>query len=250
MMLEHLVRLRRRLVGLSITYPRVVVGATLLLTVAFGLQFPKIRIDTDPKNMLPETSQVRRYNDQVEGWFGLHPDVIVVGIRNEGGLFNPESLRRIERITEEILKLPGVVARDVISLPTVDDVTVDGETLRAQPLLDRIPESEEGLAALEKRITGNSLVVNRLVSADGKVTALYVPIEKGANGKAIADRIRKIAAAEKTIEDTVVAEGQVLKTGRNLVITRGEVYAIKNGKATHCATMQQTLMTMHAKEKK
>jgi uncharacterized protein (TIGR00369 family) len=50
--------------------------------------------------------------------------------------------------------------------------------------------------------------------------------------------------------DYLVAEGQVLKSGRNLVITRGEVYAIKNGKATHCATMQQTLMTMHAKENK
>ncbi len=36
-------------------------------------------------------------------------------------------------------------------------------------------------------------------------------------------------------------KGQVLKSGRNLVIARGEVYAIKNGKATHCATMQQTL---------
>jgi uncharacterized protein (TIGR00369 family) len=47
----------------------------------------------------------------------------------------------------------------------------------------------------------------------------------------------------------LVAEGQVLKSGRNLVITRGEVYAIKNGKATHCASMQQTLMTMHGKEK-
>ena len=47
--------------------------------------------------------------------------------------------------------------------------------------------------------------------------------------------------------DLLVAEGQVLKSGRNLVITRGEVYAIKKGKATHCATMQQTLMTMHGK---
>ena len=45
----------------------------------------------------------------------------------------------------------------------------------------------------------------------------------------------------------LVAEGQVLKSGRNLVITRGEVYAIRNGRATHCATMQQTLMTMHGK---
>jgi hypothetical protein len=33
--------------------------------------------------------------------------VIVVGIRNERGLFNRESLRKIERITEEILKLPA-----------------------------------------------------------------------------------------------------------------------------------------------
>ena len=47
----------------------------------------------------------------------------------------------------------------------------------------------------------------------------------------------------------LVAESQVLKSGRNLVITRGEVYAIRNGRATHCATMQQTLMTMHGKEK-
>jgi uncharacterized protein (TIGR00369 family) len=48
----------------------------------------------------------------------------------------------------------------------------------------------------------------------------------------------------------LVAEGQVLKSGRNLVITRGEVYAIKDGRATHCATMQQTLMTMHPKKEK
>ncbi len=47
--------------------------------------------------------------------------------------------------------------------------------------------------------------------------------------------------------DHLVAEGQVLKSGRNLVITRGEVYAIRGGRATHCATMQQTLMTMHGK---
>ncbi|MCL5965639.1 MAG: hypothetical protein M1550_00190, partial [Deltaproteobacteria bacterium] len=210
-MLEGLARFRRRLIEFSAAHPRFVVGLTLLLTVAFGLQFPKIRIDTDPKDMLPETSQVRRYNDQVEGWFGLHPDVVVVGIRNEGGLFNPDSLRRIERITGKILELPGVVARDVISLPTVDDVTVDGETLRAQPLLGRVPERAEDLEALRKQITGNSLAVNRLVSADGKVSALYVPIEKGANGKIIADRIRKIVAAEKGPEQFFFAGDPVAR---------------------------------------
>lgn len=45
--------------------------------------------------------------------------------------------------------------------------------------------------------------------------------------------------------DLLIAEGQVLKPGRNLVITRGEVWVVHEGRETHCATMQQTLMTMH-----
>ncbi len=45
--------------------------------------------------------------------------------------------------------------------------------------------------------------------------------------------------------DLLIAEGHVVKPGRNLVISRGEVWVVKNGRETHCATMQQTLMTMH-----
>ena len=47
--------------------------------------------------------------------------------------------------------------------------------------------------------------------------------------------------------DELIAEGLVVKAGKNLVITRGEVYASKNGALIHCATMQQTLMTMYPK---
>jgi uncharacterized protein (TIGR00369 family) len=43
----------------------------------------------------------------------------------------------------------------------------------------------------------------------------------------------------------LMAEGHVLKAGRNLAISRAEVYAWHDGEETHCATMQQTLMTMH-----
>ncbi len=48
--------------------------------------------------------------------------------------------------------------------------------------------------------------------------------------------------------ELLIAAGEVVKPGKNLVIARGDVWAIKNGKKTHCAIMQQTLMTMHGKE--
>ena len=47
--------------------------------------------------------------------------------------------------------------------------------------------------------------------------------------------------------DRLVAEGFVVKPGRTLVITRGEVHAEKDGQRTLVALMQQTLIVMHGK---
>ena len=44
--------------------------------------------------------------------------------------------------------------------------------------------------------------------------------------------------------ELLIATGEVIKPGKTLVITRGDAYIVKGDKTTHCATMQQTLMTM------
>lgn len=200
-----------KIVEFSVDHPRLVVSLTLVLTFLFAAQLPRIKTDTDPKNMLPITSPVRQYNDQVEGWFALHPDVIVLGIRNEKGIFTGETLRRIEDLTEATLKIPGVIAPDVVGLPTVDDVTSEGETLRAQPLLAQIPATPEQMAAFERHLLSNPLLVPRLISPDGRMTALYVPIEKNANGKQIADEIRHLVGREKGAEEFYLAGDPVAR---------------------------------------
>jgi uncharacterized protein (TIGR00369 family) len=47
--------------------------------------------------------------------------------------------------------------------------------------------------------------------------------------------------------ERIIAEGFVVKPGRTLAITRGEVHAERGGKRTLVAIMQQTLMVMHGK---
>jgi len=47
--------------------------------------------------------------------------------------------------------------------------------------------------------------------------------------------------------ERVIAEGFVVKPGRTLAITRGEVHAEHEGKRTLVALMQQTLIVMHGK---
>ena len=48
--------------------------------------------------------------------------------------------------------------------------------------------------------------------------------------------------------DRIVAEGFVVKPGRTLAVTRGEVHAETAGKRTLVALMQQTLMVMHGRQ--
>lgn len=47
--------------------------------------------------------------------------------------------------------------------------------------------------------------------------------------------------------EKLIARGKVVRAGRTLIVTQAEVFAVKDGKETHCALMQQTIMAMHGK---
>jgi len=50
--------------------------------------------------------------------------------------------------------------------------------------------------------------------------------------------------------EALIAKGQIIRAGRTLVITKAEVFAIKEDKQSLCALMQQTIMVMHGKVEK
>ncbi len=50
--------------------------------------------------------------------------------------------------------------------------------------------------------------------------------------------------------EKLIARGQVVRPGRTLIVTKAEVFAVKDGKETLCALMQQTIMVMHGKVEK
>jgi predicted RND superfamily exporter protein len=199
------------LIEFSIRRPKWVLLIVGLLTLLFLTQFPKIRTDTNPKHMLPDTSDVRVWNDAVDKTFALYEDTIVVGVENDAGVLNRETLGRIARITDGILGLEGVASRDVNGFTTITNVTAEAGTLKVGPLMSAAPKTDAEVEALRTALFGNTLFVDRVISRDGKTTAIYVPLEKGANGAEIADRIREIVAKEKGPERYYVAGDPVAR---------------------------------------
>jgi uncharacterized protein (TIGR00369 family) len=54
----------------------------------------------------------------------------------------------------------------------------------------------------------------------------------------------KLNLIAPAVGERLIAEAGIVKSGRTLAITRGEVYAERAGQRTLCAIMQQTLMVM------
>ncbi|HEX9627118.1 MAG TPA: MMPL family transporter, partial [Acidiferrobacterales bacterium] len=199
------------LVEFSIRRPKLVVWVAVAVTLLFLTQLPRLQTDTNPKNMLPETSAVRVWNDEVDRAFALYEDTIVVGVQNDAGVLNQDTLGRIARITGEILELKGVASRDVNGFTTITNVTADAGTLKVGPLLPGPPQSQAEVEALRAALFGNPLFVNRIVSPDGRTAAIYVPLEEGANGAEIAGRIRAIVAKESGTERYYIAGDPVAR---------------------------------------
>jgi predicted RND superfamily exporter protein len=188
------------LVEFSIKRPTLVIIIILLVTAAFATQFPKITTDTDPNNMLPETSDVRVTNREVEQTFGLHKDMIALGIVNERGVFNSQTVARLAKFTGKISKLDGVASKDVMNFLSASNITLSS----AEP-----PESE--VSGIKGMVMGNPILVGRFVSGDEKTTAIFVPLEDGANGKAVADQIWEISDSDRGDETYLVAGDPVAR---------------------------------------
>ena len=86
-------------------------------------------------------------------------------------------------------------------------------------------------------------MVSTIVDAAGGYAGFSL-FPAGASVLTVEFKVNLLAPAEG---ERLVAEGFVVKPGRTLAITRGEVHAEHGGRRKLVAIMQQTLMVMHGK---
>ncbi|MBN3040735.1 MAG: MMPL family transporter, partial [Candidatus Omnitrophica bacterium] len=191
----------RKLIHLSVEKPKTIFFITAFLAFIGLLQFPRIKIDTDPENMLSEKEFVRIFHDQTKKEFALY-DFIVLGIVNEqdkNGVFTPQTLNRIFSITEQIKTINGVISREIIAPSTKDNIRQAGpgvvlfEWLMKEPI-----KTQEQAETIRDEALDNPMFRGSMVSEDGKALCLYIPIEKKNMSYRISREIRKIIASQNS----------------------------------------------------
>jgi predicted RND superfamily exporter protein len=171
----------KRYVEAVIRWPLLTILLVVLATVAFGSQVGKLKMVLDPKRILPQDHPYVQLNNQIEEHFG-GSRVVVIGVTvKEGDIFNPDTLAKIQRITEAVKQVNGILEENVVSIADrkIKYIKSTADGLDIRRMMETVPTTPEGLAELRANVFMNDLYVGSLVSKDGKSAAIITDFRGG-----------------------------------------------------------------------
>lgn len=191
----------KKISSLGIRFPKLTILLSLLATIFLAMQLGNLRWETDARVYLPKGHPAILYDEKVDEIFGVKDTVIVGIVNEEGSIFNAESLARIKRITDKIAALDGVQASRPIDVASLSSAIVfygDEQSIGSRPLMPKVPQSEEEIAAFKQRVYDNAeLFVGNIVSADGSAAMIRAKLKEGmVNRYMTYFQIKGILAAE------------------------------------------------------
>lgn len=209
------------LLRFSVRHPRLVIAFVGAITVCAFVFIPRIQLRLDGRSLIPSGLPQFAEGDQAATRFELR-DLVLIGVGNEkSGVYTPETLRRIARLSDGLSRVEGVVSDSVVSISTVPRITLvddevdlslaDESKVNTDPLFR--PEDElntETIQQLRRDVGRRGYDRGVLVSADAKGAAIIAKVEPGADRYRLLEETRSLIASESTGKDSIYLSGSAL----------------------------------------
>ena len=201
-----------------VDFPKTVLTLIVVITLAavatlIRIDPPGFTIDVDPASeplIGRSDSGIPIYRDAVRD-FG-NDDIFVVAMHTETDVFTRPNLETIERITQQIRRMPGIA--EVESIAWVLSVRYDPERdlVEVARLMDGVPPDAQGIAALRARALADPVHRKTLISADARTTAINITFQPMTDGEFVEldldGRIEAVLAKESGEGQTFFIAGR------------------------------------------
>jgi len=191
-----------------------ILGLIALVTIAFAIQIPALKIYTDFEGLLPQKHPFIKVHNEIRGLFG-GANVLTVAIEvTDGTIFSNDNLAVIDRVTKAIDNLPGVNHNLVSSIThrtsRFISLTEEG-SVRSEvyynPALGSL--TDEQLAAMKAKVLVDPRVFGLSVSPDLKAALIKAQFVDGTlDYLGIFRGLRDIRAGENTAGIRIHTTGQ------------------------------------------
>ena len=198
------------LLRFSVRHPRTVIALVGVITVCALVFIPRIQLRLDGRSLIPSGLPEFAEGDQAASRFELR-DLVLVGVGNESGVYTPETLRRIARLSAGLARVEGVVPGSVVSIATVPRIAlVDGEVDTGPLYRPEHQLNKETIQQLRRDVGRRAYDRGVLVSPDGKGAAIIAKVEPGADRYRLLEQTRSLIASESNGADAIYLSGSAL----------------------------------------
>ena len=161
-----------------VVHQRIAILALIgLLTVFFLYECTRLTMKTDFNNLLPQKHPFIKVHNMIRGIFGGANQVLIMVQVRDGDVFNQKTLEKVQWITREVEKIPGVdpnKVRSIASSKLKDFKFSSGAMSITTLMFPDIPKNDGEILDLKDKIYSNPRYYGQFVSYDSKKTLIQV----------------------------------------------------------------------------
>ena len=147
---------------------------------------------------LPEDNFLVKTKKNIEDIFGKK-DIILIGIECDN-IFTYETLSKIRSIEEELKEIEGVIYDETVSIVSVNNIVGYDDGVDVGEYITEIPTDLKALNELRNHALKNELMVERIISKDGRLSSIVANIEDGYSEEMVYEKVSKIVEKYSTPE--------------------------------------------------
>ncbi len=177
-----------------------------MLCVPFLMILKDVKIDNTADGMIVPGDPDKVYNEKVKEIFG--GDTLIIIVVQSDNIFQEDVLQAVEDLTYAAENLDGVSR--VVSLSTVFKIKWDkeGGYLDTDQVMASVPYDQEEIDAIRKYTQQDEMIINEVISKDGKSTAINIFIEKQPDNPGLGEYLttevdKNIAKIESALGDKI-----------------------------------------------
>jgi len=157
------------------------------VTAGLGYEIRRTASSYEYESWLPAGDEVAERVKEVDREFSATMVMFVVLDFGDRGVFHPDSLRRMERITGELEAMDGL--SDVTGLLNVVDIRKIQDGVRVGKLVREIPGTDAEMASFREYVLAQERYVGTLVSANGRFGALVIHLDSAGDELKVAEQV-------------------------------------------------------------
>lgn len=166
---------------------------SVILGVGMGLLIPLARTDPEIRNYVPHSMPSRVATDSIEKHFGVQ-DMIIV-LFSDTSVLNSETLGEIKDVDRAFSRLEGI--DNINSLYTARKIEGRDGSMIVDPLIKRIPQTDEERKVLRDDILANQFARDIVVSSDMTTAAITGTINKTTPENVTLGKVDSVISSEK-----------------------------------------------------